>query len=152
MRITETQRGQIEGRIRAAIDRMLQPDYVGQGNRDVKTLARESGVSRAAIYSTYAHLKEEFELRRDRLSATENFPDQRDAQIDRLKDSVADLKSKTTRQNDTITELRRTRDLAVVRLAAQHEEILRLRTALNRQRHLHPIRGSSENEPRRQDH
>lgn len=57
MKITPQQRQQNEDRIRAAMDRILHGDYAEGGKCDVKTLARESGVSRAAIYSTYAHLK-----------------------------------------------------------------------------------------------
>lgn len=85
MRITEQQRQQTEDRIRAAADRLLNGQLPSGGKCDVKTLASEAGVTRAALYTTYLHLKEDFERRRDRLRDAGTIPDPREAQIGRLK-------------------------------------------------------------------
>lgn len=138
MKITPQQRQQNEDRIRAAMDRILHGDYAEGGKCDVKTLARESGVSRAAIYSTYAHLKEEFEQRRERLLSIGSQPDPRVAQIDSLKSSIARLKLRVAKQNAELKELRTLRDHALSQLIAQHDEILRLRTAAS-DHHLHVL-------------
>ena len=71
MRIGEDSARQNESRIRAAMDRLLRGEIPPGGGCDVKTLAREAGVDRAAFYSDrpYAHLKDEFE-RRPRATTT----------------------------------------------------------------------------------
>jgi hypothetical protein len=127
MRISEQQRKQNEDRIRAAADRLLRGELPTGGKCDVKTLAAEAGVTRAAIYSTYLHLKEDFERRRDNLRATGEITDPREAQIVRLKERVAALQARIAEQDNAITELAAFRTLAVSRLAAQHEESTRLR-------------------------
>jgi hypothetical protein len=65
MRISVGQRQQNEARIWAAIDRLLAGDIPPGGKRDIKTLAREAAVDRAAFYGTrpYARPREEFEAR-----------------------------------------------------------------------------------------
>ena len=127
MRISEQQRKQNEDRIREAADRLLRGELPTGGKCDVKTLAAEAGVTRAAIYSTYLHLKEDFERRRDNLRATGEITDPREAQIVRLKERVAALQARIAEQDNAITELAAFRTLAVSRLAAQHEESTRLR-------------------------
>ena len=57
MTISDLQRQRTEDRIRAAIDRLLRGQIPPGGGCDVKTLAREAGVSRASLYRTYQHLK-----------------------------------------------------------------------------------------------
>jgi len=61
------------------MDRLLRGEIPPGGNCDVKTLAAASGVTRAALYSTYLHLKEEFERRRDQLREAGVIADPRDA-------------------------------------------------------------------------
>ena len=129
MRITEQRRKENEDRIRAAADRLLRGELPPGGKCDVKTLAAEAGVTRAAIYSTYLHLKEDFERRRDNLRASGETPDPREAQIVRLRQRVATLQGRIAKQDNEITELAAFRTLAVSRLAAQQEEIARLRGA-----------------------
>jgi ABC-type transporter Mla subunit MlaD len=64
----------------------------------------------AAVSTGTAHLREECERRLERLRQAGETPDPRTAQINRLKNEVAEL---------------------TARLAAQHEEITRLRSALS---------------------
>jgi hypothetical protein len=63
MRTSAEQRRLAEQRIRAASDALLRGDIPSDGKCDITTLARQSGVSRAALYRTYPHLKAEFEQR-----------------------------------------------------------------------------------------
>ena len=63
MPLTSQQRQQTEARIRAAADQLLRGDLPPGGRCDIKTLAHAAGISRAALYRTYPHLKEDFERR-----------------------------------------------------------------------------------------
>jgi hypothetical protein len=130
MRISAEQRQQNETRIRAAIDRLLRGDIPPGGKCDTKTLALEAAVDRAAFYGSrpYAYLREEFETRLQARQQAGDIPDRRDAQIARLKDENATLRQRLTDRDTTITTLRGFRDQALARLAAQHDEITRLRT------------------------
>jgi len=130
MRISTEQRQQNEARIRAAIDRLLSGDTPPGGKCDIKTLAREAAVDRAAFYGTrpYAHLREEFETRLQARQQAGDIPDRRDSQIARLKDEVATLRQRLADRDTAITNLRSFRDQALARLASQHDEITRLRT------------------------
>jgi hypothetical protein len=130
MRISTEQRQQNEARIRAAIDRLLAGDILPGGKCDVKTLAREATVDRAAFYGTrpYAHLREEFEARLNARQQAGDLPDRRDAQIARLKDENTALRQRLADQGTTITTLNGFKNQALAQLAAQHDEITRLRT------------------------
>ena len=132
MRITADQRAVNENRIRAAIDRLLRGDIPPGGRCDVKTLAREAGVDRTAFYGSrpYAHLRAEFEQRLQALQQAGQRPDPRDAQITRLKNETTTQKERLTQSASAISELTGFRAQALARLAAQHDEITRLRTAL----------------------
>ena len=129
MRISATQRAQNETRIRAAMDRLLDGQIPPGGKCDVKTLAREANVDRTAFYSArpYAHLREEFEQRLQACHAAGDFPDPRDAQIIRMKNQIDTLKQRLTRRDQTILELSDTKNETLSRLAAQHDQITRLR-------------------------
>ena len=129
MRISATQRAQNETRIRAAMDRLLDGQIPPGGKCDVKTLAREVNVDRTAFYSArpYAHLREEFEQRLQACHAAGDFPDPRDAQIIRMKNQIDTLKQRLTRRDQTILELVDIKNEALSRLAAQHDQITRLR-------------------------
>ena len=61
--------------------------------------------------------------------ASGGHPDPRDAQITRLKAELTTLKTRCGQQDQAITALQDQRTLALSRLAAQHDEIHRLRTA-----------------------
>ena len=134
MRISASQRLQNQARIRAAIDRLLAGDIPPGGKCDTKTLAREAAVDRAAFYGTrpYAHLREEFEARLQALQQAGHILDRRDAQIARLKDEVTTLRQRLADHDTAITTLNGFRDQALARLAAQHDEISRLRTQTKR--------------------
>lgn len=129
-RLTDQTRRQKEAAIRAAMDRLLRGEIPPGGKCDVKTLAATRDVTRAALYSTYLHLKEEFERRRDQLRAAEVIADPRERQIERLKKQVDHLKKSVATQKERNAELTAFQVQAVSRLAAQHEVITRLRAAL----------------------
>jgi len=133
MRITAEQRAANENRIRAAIDRLLRGDIPPGGRCDIKTLAREAGVDRTAFYGSrpYAHLRAEFEQRLQALQQAGERPDPRNAQIIRLKDEIAALKERLAQSASAISELTGFRAQALARLAAQHDEITRLRGTLS---------------------
>jgi hypothetical protein len=128
--ISEAQRRQTEERIRAAIDRLLRGQIPPGGGCDVRTLAIEAGVSRAALYRSYLHLKEEFEHRLARLRTEGHLPDPRAAQIVRLKDANAKLEQRLADREQEIVDLSAFKTTALSRLAAQHQEITTLRAAL----------------------
>jgi hypothetical protein len=131
MRISATQRIQNENRIRAAMDRLLRGEIPPGGNCDIKTLASEAGVDRTAFYGNrpYAHLRAEFERRARQLQHSGQTPDPKTAQIQRLQADADKLRNRLTQANSTIQELTEFRTQALARLAAQHDEILRLRAA-----------------------
>jgi hypothetical protein len=129
MRLSRQQLADNEAKIRAAMTRLLNGDIPPGGKCDVKTLAGEAGVDRTAFYGSrpYAHLRTEFEQRlRELLDAGER-PDPRDAQAARLKGDIARLRKRLTESDATISELTGFRSQALARLAAQHNEITRLR-------------------------
>ncbi|MGH3520292.1 MAG: hypothetical protein ACRDQ7_23495 [Haloechinothrix sp.] len=130
MRISAAQRQANENRIRAAIDRLLRGEIPADGGCDIKTLAREAGVDRAAFYGNrpYTHLRAEFEQRlAEQQRATGERPDPRDARIDRLKNEIAELKQRLAQATRTLDELDDFRTRALAQLAGQHDEIMRLR-------------------------
>lgn len=130
MTISEAQRRQTEERIRAAADRLLHGQIPSSGGCDIQTLAIEAGVSRASLYRTYLHLKNEFEQRLARLQAEGQLPDPRAAQIIRLKDDNARLRQRMTDREQEIADLSAFKTTALSRLTAQHQEITALRAAL----------------------
>ncbi|GGJ27874.1 hypothetical protein [Streptomyces brasiliensis] len=132
MRISAAQRTENENRIRAAMDRLLRGEIPPSGKCDIKTLAREAGVDRTAFYGTrpYAHLRVEFERRLQALQQAGDTPDPREAQINRLKTENVKLRERLAQSEQTIDSLTDFRTEALARLAAQHEEIVRLREAV----------------------
>ncbi|MEU2006275.1 hypothetical protein ACH47B_34515 [Rhodococcus sp. NPDC019627] len=129
MRISADQRIQNENRIRAAIDRLLRGEIPPGGGCDIKTLAATAGIDRTAFYGSrpYAHLRAEFEHRLAQLQNNGETPDPKTSQIERLKTEIGKLKERLNQSYSTIEELTDFRSRALARLAAQHEEILRLR-------------------------
>jgi hypothetical protein len=127
MRASAEQRRQAGQRIRAAAGALLRGDIPPDGKCDITTLARQAGVSRAALYRTYPHLKEEFERRLAALRASGTAPDPRNTQITRLKAQNDELRHKLADRDTALRDLEQFRALAISRLAAQHDEISRLR-------------------------
>jgi hypothetical protein len=147
VRLTVEQRRQNENRIRAVMDQLLNGDIPSDGKCDIKTLAREAGVDRTAFYGArpYHHLREEFETRLATHRQTGEHPDRRDAQIIRLKTEVVTLNARLARRDQTISDLSAFKTEAVARLAAQHEEIHRLRRQADQAARVHrlPVRTRS---------
>jgi hypothetical protein len=110
--------------------RLLSGEIPPGGKCDIKTLAREAAVDRAAFYGTrpYAHLREEFETRLQACQQAGDLPDRRDAQIARLKDEITRLRQRLADRDHTITGLRDFKTRALAQLAGQHDEINRLRS------------------------
>ena len=141
-RLTGQTRQRNEQAIRAAMDRLLRGEIPPGGRCDLKTLATEAGVTRTGFYAKggrpgpYQHLAEEFERRLSALQATGELPDPRDAQIARLKTGNARLRERLAEHDTAIEELTTFKTLAISRLAAQHQEIERLR----RKQPLAPVR------------
>lgn len=146
MRLTVEQRQRNENRIRAVMDQLLAGDIPPGGKCDIKTLAREAGVDRTAFYGArpYSHLREEFETRLATRQQTGDHPDRRDAQIIRLKTEIAALKARLARRDQTITDLSAFKTEAVARLAAQHEEIHRLRRQADQATRVHRLPASPQ--------
>jgi transposase-like protein len=128
MRISNERRRDTEQRVRAAARALLAGEIPAGGKCDVTTLARQAGVSRAALYRSYPHLKAEFEQQLARQRASGRAPDPRDAQVLRLRDENARLKERLAAHESALAQLGEFKILALSRLTAQHEEIKRLRT------------------------
>lgn len=129
MRISTAQRAENENRIQAAMDRLLRGEIPPGGKCDVKTLALESGVDRTAFYGKrpYARLREEFEAKLAAAVQDGDAPDPREAQISRLKAQAATQAERLARQDAVIADLADFKARALSRIAAQHDEITRLR-------------------------
>ncbi|MFF9483116.1 hypothetical protein [Streptomyces sp. NPDC014733] len=141
-RLTETDKARNEAAIRAAMDRILAGDLPPGGKADLKTLAATAGVTRTGFYpkknrdgtprpGPYQHLAEEFERRLQELRAAGEIVDPRDSQIDRLKKQVDELKERIATRDEQLAELTEFKTLAISRLAAQYDEIERLRTQID---------------------
>jgi chromosome segregation ATPase len=127
MPLTSQQRQQTEARIRAAADQLLHGDLPPGGRCDIKTLAHAAGISRAALYRTYPHLKEDFERRITQARTAGQVTDPRDAQITRLKDDIQTLRQRLASREASIADLAEFKAQALSRLAAQHDELQQLR-------------------------
>ncbi|MEU6803024.1 hypothetical protein [Streptomyces neyagawaensis] len=136
--ISSAERRRNEEAIRVTMDRLLKGDLPPGGSCDLKTLATEAGVTRTAFYpkknrdgttrhGPYQHLAEEFQRRLRALREAGEVVDPRIAQIERLKAKVAELKERLAQREESVVELTTFKELAVSRLAAQHDEIVRLR-------------------------
>ncbi|MFF9556405.1 hypothetical protein ACF1DY_11365 [Streptomyces albus] len=131
MALSLEQRDQSERRIRAAIDRLLAGQIPPGGACDVKTLAREAGISRASLYRTWDHLKDEFEKRRSAAWASGQQPDPREPRIARLRDLNQRLTGKLAHTHTELTQLRERHRLLLSVLAAKDDEVQRLRRELS---------------------
>ncbi|MGH3120161.1 MAG: hypothetical protein ACRDND_03880 [Streptosporangiaceae bacterium] len=132
MRLNAQQRRDTEQRIRDVIDQLLGGDIPAGGRCDITTLARQAGVDRTAFYGAkpYARLRQEFEQRLQALQHHGEHPDPRDAQISRLGTRIDALQQRIGRHEQANAELAAFKTAALSQLAAQHQEITRLRAAL----------------------
>lgn len=96
-----------------------------------KTLAREAGISRACLYRTWGHLKDEFEKRRTAAWAAGQQPDPREARITRLRDLNQRLTGRLARTHTELTQLKERQRLLLSVLAAKDDELQRLRRELS---------------------
>ncbi|MGW7613313.1 hypothetical protein ACWGKW_39945 [Streptomyces sp. NPDC054766] len=121
------------------MDRLLCGELPPGGRCDLKTLAGEAGANRTGFYpkkdpngtvrdSPYQHLAEEFVRRLKALQEAGTLPDPRDAQVARLKAESNTLRDRLARRSATIEELTSFKTLALSRIAARQEEIIRLRS------------------------
>ncbi|KOU33758.1 hypothetical protein [Streptomyces sp. WM6378] len=131
MALSHQQRHQIERRIRAAIDRLLSGQIPLGGACDAKTLALEAGISRASLYRTWTHLKDEFEQRRAAARAAGQQPDPKEARIARLRELNQRLTGKLARTTTEFTLLKEGHRLLLSVLAAKDDELERLRRELS---------------------
>jgi hypothetical protein len=129
VRVSDAQRRDTEDRIRTATRALLRGELPPGGKCDTITLARLAGISRATLYRSYPHLKAEFDRQHADLRAAGDTPDPRDAQITRLKQDNADLHRRLVSRDVQLAEHEAFKTLALSRLAAQHDEIHRLRAA-----------------------
>jgi hypothetical protein len=79
----------------------------------------------------YQHLAVEFERRLAALHETGEVPDPREAQITRLEEKLEQQRSWIGAKDAEIAGFKAFRQTALSRLAAQHEEVLRLRRLVN---------------------
>jgi hypothetical protein len=147
--LSDPQRQRNETAIRAAIDRLLAGHLPPGGRCDLKTLAREAGVTRTGFYpkgdrpGPYQHLADEFHRRLNDARAAGDQPDPRDAQLDRLREQNQTLHRRLADAQATIDQLTAVKTLAISQLAALHDEIHQLRTHAHQPtnvRPLHPAR------------
>lgn len=136
--ISSAVRRRNEEAIRVTMDRLLKGELPPGGSCDLKTLATEAGVTRTAFYpkrnrdgttrpGPYQHLAEEFQQRLRTLREAGEVVDPRIAQIERLKAKVIELKERLAQRDETVAALTTFKELAISRLAAQHDEVVRLR-------------------------
>ncbi|MET7621907.1 hypothetical protein [Streptomyces sp. NPDC005408] len=132
-----------EAAVRAAMEQILR-DLPPGGKADLKTLAQLSGVTRTGFYAkrnrdgtsrpgAYQHVAEEFTARVQALQDAGEIVDPRAAQLERLKKENADLRDRVARRDGEVAKLTEFRILAISRLAAQYDEIERLRSLLTQQ-------------------
>ncbi|MFE2519463.1 hypothetical protein [Streptomyces mirabilis] len=137
-RISEDTRARNEEAIRAATDRLLSGDLPPGGKCDLRTLASEAGVPRTAFYAKknrdgttrpgpYQLLAQEFERRLTTLRDAGTVPDPRAAQIERLKEANATLKTRLDQRDAELETLKDFKRRVLSQIAAQHLEIERLR-------------------------
>lgn len=143
MPLSAAQREQTEKSIRAAIDRLVTGLIPPDGSCDIKTLAREAGISRAALYRTYPHLKDEFERRRAAALESQGHPDRREQRITRLTEQNSHLTAKLAAATQELRQARDDRRQALSALAAATDVIRRLQRRLDAaERRQQPLAGT----------
>ncbi|MFF1360935.1 hypothetical protein [Streptomyces sp. NPDC058297] len=121
------------------MEKILRGDLPPGAKADLKTLASLAGVTRTGFYpkknrdgttrtGAYQHLAEEFSRRLKELQDAGEIVDPRAAQIERLKKGNAELRGRISHRDAEVARLTEFKVMAISRLAAQHEEIERLRS------------------------
>ncbi|MHA7295197.1 hypothetical protein [Arthrobacter sp. HLT1-21] len=124
----KTDQLQTEDRIRAAIRRLLDGEVPPGMKRDIASLCSLANVSRATMYRTYPHLKAEFEQQRSLRDKGGPSPSSPPEQQQRLQSERTRLQFRLAETARKVRELENFKELALSRLAAQNEELLRLRS------------------------
>ncbi|MEV5281729.1 hypothetical protein [Streptomyces sp. NPDC052811] len=101
---------------------MTRTGFDAKRNRD--------GTSRPGAYQ---HLAEEFTARVQALQDAGELVDPRAARLERLKKENAELRDRVSRRDKELAKPAKFRVMAISRLAAQYDEIERLRTLPTRQ-------------------
>ncbi|MFF1697335.1 hypothetical protein ACFVXC_27595 [Streptomyces sp. NPDC058257] len=154
-RLTEESKTHNEAAIRSAMERILKGDLPPGGKADLKTLAALAGVTRTGFYpkknrdgtarpGAYQHLAEEFERRLEALRDAGEIVDPRLAQIERLRAQNTEFKERIIARDEKIAQLTEFRTLAISRLAAQHDEIERLRRQVAEGRTVRLLPGTAD--------
>ncbi|MFJ5680281.1 hypothetical protein [Streptomyces sp. NPDC093097] len=118
-------------RSRCREDRLLSGQIPPGGACDAKTLAREAGISRASLYRTWSHLKDEFEQRRAAARAAGQQPDPKEVRIARLRELNQRLTGILARTNTEFTVLKEHHRLLLSVLATKDDELERFRRELS---------------------
>lgn len=121
-------RFQVEDRIRAAIQTLLAGEIPIGMNRDITSLCALAGVPRATLYRTYPHLKAIFEEQRSHLQDATHSTNTDAETRQKIRTEKDQLQLKLAAMTNKVHELEHFKSIALSRLAAQHEEILRLRS------------------------
>ncbi|MFG2895399.1 hypothetical protein [Streptomyces sp. NPDC048248] len=140
-RISDEVRRDNEAAIRQVMGRLLAGEVPAGSKCDIKTLAAQAGVARTGFYpkknrdgsprpGPYQHLAEEFERRLAELREQGVVPDPRAAQIERLKEQVAEFRKRLAVRDVEIGELTDFKRRALPQIAAERMEIERLREVL----------------------
>ncbi|MET7519665.1 hypothetical protein ABZS88_41070 [Streptomyces sp. NPDC005480] len=143
-RLNAQEKASNEAAVRAAMEQILRGDLPPGAKADLKTLAQLSSVTRTGFYAkrnrdgtsrpgAYQHLAEEFTARVQALQDAGEIVDPRAVQLERLKKQNAELTDRVARRDAEVARLTEFRTLAISRLAAQHDEIERLRSLLTQQ-------------------
>ncbi|MEU9919580.1 hypothetical protein [Streptomyces sp. NPDC051001] len=149
-RLNEQDKARNEAAVRAAMERILRGELPPGAKADLKTLSELSGVTRTGFYAkrnrdgtsrpgAYQHLAEEFARRLRELQDAGEIVDPRAAQIVRLKEENALRTDRIARRDAEVAKLTAFRTLAISRLAAQHEEIERLRSRRLQEAEAHAV-------------
>ncbi len=125
--MTHNHQADPEARIQTAMRQLLAGPVPDGLKCDVKSLCTLAGVPRATLYRTYPHLKAEFDRQRQAAQEAGQQPDPRLEQIERLKTEVATLRERLNRRNAELAALKEFQATALSRLAAQRDEITKMR-------------------------
>lgn len=144
--MTETENATQRNRRRLdeAAARILAGDAaVSDGKLTLKSLATEAGVPRNYLYrSEYIGIAEDFERRADALRQSDELPDKREAQIQRLRADLAEAKRFARRYREEREAARGERDRAASQVVFLAEQNRLLREELESERSVTRLDGA----------